>query len=393
MKTTSPITPVVSLLREFSLPLIAGVITALIWANLSPDSYHHEIHVRKWGFETLHFLTNDIFMVLFFGIAAVEITSNVMPGGSLNPIRKAINPLLATIGGVVAPVGMFFLLNQFMGGPHLQRGWGIPTATDIAMAWLVARLAFGAGHPCVSFLLLLAVADDAISLAIIAIFYPSPNAAPAPIWLLLVLLGAAISFALNRFKVQSYWPYLVVGGVLSWFGLHEAHLHPALALVFIVPFMPSKRTENQESVFDHPHVENPSTLHKFEHDWKLIVDFGLFLFGLCNAGVKFSAVGPITWIVLLALLIGKTLGVAGFALLGSKLGFPLPKGVGFKELLITGLIAGIGLTVALFVAGEAFVDPNLKDAAKMGALASALIAPIALLLARVLGIKPTRNPQ
>jgi NhaA family Na+:H+ antiporter len=256
------------------------------------------------------------------------------------------------------------------------------------MAWLVARITFGPRHPCVSFLLLLAVADDAISLAIIAIFYPSPEHAPAPIWLLLVGLGIVLALVLNRLKVKNYWPYLVLGGVLSWWGLFKAHLHPALALVFIVPFMPHRKESPTETVFDDPAADpTPSTLQKFEHDWKLIVDFGLFLFGLCNAGVKFSAVGPITTIIFLALLIGKTVGVAGFAYVGKLIGFPLPAGVGLKELIVTGMIAGIGLTVALFVAGEAFADPTLQDAAKMGALASAAIGPVAIVLGRVLGIK------
>jgi NhaA family Na+:H+ antiporter len=202
----------VSLLREFSIPLLAGIATALVWANISYDAYHHAVHDPIGSFHSLHFFTNDLFMVLFFGIAAVEITSNVSPGGSLNPIRKAINPLLATVGGVVGPIGIFFLLNLCFGSPDFNRGWGIPTATDIAIAWLVARLTFGKSHPCVSFLLLLAVADDAISLAIIAVFYPSPEYPVMPMWLLLVLVGIALAFLLNRLRVHNYWPYLLLWG-------------------------------------------------------------------------------------------------------------------------------------------------------------------------------------
>src|SRR5690606_15591442 len=96
------------------------------------------------------------------GVAAKEITEAVLPGGALNPPRKAINPLLGTLGGVAGPILVYFAFVHFMGRSDLAGGWGIPTATDIALAWLVARLAFGPQHPAVSFLLLLAVADDAI---------------------------------------------------------------------------------------------------------------------------------------------------------------------------------------------------------------------------------------
>jgi NhaA family Na+:H+ antiporter len=386
MSEKSSIPRAVSLLREFSIPLIAGVLVALVWANVASDSYLHAIYDELWGFHSLHFFTNDLFMVLFFGIAAVEITSNLAPGGSLNPIRRAVNPLFATMGGVLTPVLCFFLFNRLGGGPELARGWGIPTATDIAIAWLVARGAFGAGHPCVSFLLLLAVADDAISLGIIAIFYPSLEHPVAPAWLLLTAVGVLIALGLRRWRVQSYWPYLVAGGSFAWAGLFLANLHPALALVFIVPFMPHQKAGDRESVFDEEDEGQRSTLAKFEHDWKLIVDMGMFLFGLCNAGVKFSAVGPITWIVLFSLLAGKTVGVVAFSYGARMIGFGLPAGVGFKELLVTGMISGIGLTVALFVAGEAFGTSQLQDAAKMGALASAAIGPVALILARAMNI-------
>ena len=206
----------------------------------------------------------------------------------------------------------------------------------------------------------------------------------------MVLLGVVIAFALNRLRVKNYWPYLAAG-VCSWFGLHEAHLHPALALVVIVPFMPNATAAAPRTESDAPPTASASTLLNFEHDWKIIVDFGLFLFGLCNAGVEFSAIGVITAIVFLSLLIGKTAGVVGFAALAKALGFPFPAGVGARELLIVGIISGIGLTVALFVAGEAFSERNAQDSAKMGALASALIAPLALVLARLLKVRPAQQ--
>lgn len=378
----------INLLREFSVPLIAGVITAVLWANLDPAGYAYFDHNHFFGPFSFHFVTNELFMVFFFGIAAVEITQSCLPGGDLNPPRKAVNPLLATLGGVIGPVAVYFLLNALFGAPAFTHGWGIPTATDIALAWLAARLVFGDSHPVISFLLLLAIADDAIGLAIIAIFYPDPGVPAEPVWLLLTAAGMGAAWVLRSAKVKSYWPYLLLGGVPSWFGLHEAHLHPALALVFIVPFLPHSRRETGHLFEEDPH--DRSTLSRFEHEWKIIVDFGLFMFGLANAGVAFSGVGTVTWLVFLSLLAGKALGIFSFSYLGKKLGFPLPDGMGKRDLLVAGVIAGIGFTVALFVAGEAFTDPEVQGAAKMGAMFSIAAFPAAMILARAVKVRKRR---
>lgn len=375
----------INLLREFSVPLIAGVVVAVLWANLDPAGYAYFDHNHFFGPFSFHFVTNELFMVFFFGIAAVEITQSCLPGGDLNPPRKAINPLLATLGGVLGPVAVYFLLNWLFGAPTFTNGWGIPTATDIALAWLAARLVFGDGHPAISFLLLLAIADDAIGLAIIAIFYPDPSVPAEPLWLLLTMAGMGVAWILRSAKVKSYWPYLLLAGVPSWFGLHEAHLHPALALVFIVPFFPHRYRESRHLFEEDP--SDRSTLSRFEHDWKIIVDFGLFMFGLANAGVAFSGVGTATWLVFLSLLTGKTIGIFSFGFLGKKLGFPLPDGMKKRDLMMAGVIAGIGFTVALFVAGEAFTDPEVQGAAKMGAMFSIAAFPVAIVLARLAGIR------
>ena len=430
--------------QEFSLPLLIGVVVAIFCANLNKPLYdkivhgelpfftldeshghdehgdehkdhdeghdeahhdekhsdgdhkdeHAEANTHAEGDDhggghghsifTLHFIINDLFMVLFFGIAAKEIAEACLPGGALNPVSKAINPLLGTIGGVVGPVGVYFLLNAMMGYPEWARGWGIPTATDIALAWLIARLVFGNGHPAISFLLLLAVADDGIGLMIIAIFYPTQD----PVWLntLWVVPGMVIAYLLRMKNVQNWVPYIVVGGAFSWWGLYSAHLHPALALVPIVPFLPGP--EYDEGLFrDDTSTIETDPLNNFEHALKPIVDFGLFFFAFANAGVQFSSMNNLTWIVLLSLLVGKTVGITFFSWVGVLVGFPLPDGMKVKHLVVAGVVAGLGLTVALFVAGQAFTDDGLQGSAKMGALFSGGIAVIALVLGSVLGVK------
>ncbi len=390
-------------ITDYSLPLIVGVFAALAAANTNYEWYHHLIDHPLVGFQllghdlNLHYLINDVFMVFFFGVATKEITDAVLPGGALNPVGKAINPLLGTVGGIVGPVGVFLGMTYLLYADPAQAdvvagGFGIPTATDIALAWLVARLVFGARHPAVSFLLLLAIADDAAGLGIIAIFYPDPNNPVAPIYLLVTAGGMAIALLLRRLDVRRWWPYVFVAGSVSWLGLSLAHLHPALALVFIVPFMPKTLPDTglipESSRGDIRRSDLPSPLDDFEHTVKPPVDWGLFLFAFCNAGVAFDVVGRVTWIVLASLVVGKTLGITLFSWFGTLVGFPLPQGMDFRALVTAGLVAGLGLTVALFVAGVAYTDPLMQGEAKMGALFSGSVFVLALLVGRMLGIRP-----
>ena len=351
------------------------------------DTEHADSHGaghHGWRhFLSLHFLINDLFMVLFFGIAAKEIAEACLPGGALNPVSKAINPLLGTLGGVLGPVGVYFLLNGVMGEEAWARGWGIPTATDIALAWLIARLVFGNGHPAISFLLLLAVADDGIGLMIIAIFYPTQE----PVWFntLWILPGMLAAYVMRTQNVKSWIPYIVVGGAFSWWGLFSAHLHPALALVPIVPLLPGP--DRDEGLFqDDVSTIESDTLNNFEHALKGFVDFGLFFFAFANAGVQFSNINNLTWIVLLSLLVGKTLGITLFSMAGTFFKCPLPDGMNIRHLVVSGVVAGLGLTVALFVSGQAFLDLELQGAAKMGALFSGGIAILAIVLGKALGV-------
>jgi NhaA family Na+:H+ antiporter len=405
----------VNLLQEFSVPLLAGVVLALLSANLSPDLYHHILEfeplagLQIFGHAvTFHFLVNEVFMVFFFAIAAKEITEASLPGGLLNPLSKAVSALFATLGGVVVPVATFFVglalyfeLGVYQPGIDdrgvLANGWGIPTATDIALAWLVARAVFGKRHPAVVFLLLLAVADDAIGLIIIAVFYGDPALPAEPAWLLLCLLAMGVALALRRAEVRRWEVYVGVAGPLAWSGLVLAHLHPALALTIVIPFIPGPARDTGlfheedevdqlgDVLADADHAHSP--LHQFEHQTKAFVDFGLLFFAFANAGVELTDVGPLTWLVLAALVVGKTLGVGLFGLLAGVAGFGLPEGMSRRDLGMAGFIAALGLTVALFVAAEAYVDPALQGQAKMGALLSGLVGIAAVPVARLIGIR------
>ena len=397
-------------LQEFSVPLILGVFAGLLVANLDAHLYEDLVDHHLFGdgakvfgrAVTAHFIINEIFMVFFFGIAAKEITESVLPGGALNSVGRAINPLLGTLGGIVGPVGVYFLLTYlFYGGTAdfsvVANGWAIPTATDIALAWLVARLVFGRSHPAVNFLLLLAVADDAIGLGIIAIFYPDSDFPVTPVWLLLTGGGMGVAFAMRRMKVRSWIPYIVVAGAMSWVGLVKSAIEPALALVVIVPFLPGPE-ERQEDVLKVEYGEMGSAGHtvaevgenpleQFEHQFKLFVDIGLFFFAFANAGVAFGSINGVTAIVLLSLVGGKTIGVSLFSIAAIRAGFPLPTGMRVKHLAVAGLIAGLGLTVALFVSEKAFSGPPFQEPAKMGAVLSGGVALLAFVAGALLRVK------
>src|SRR5215472_16061610 len=154
----------ISFLLENSLILVVGASLGLIWANTAPDSYENLTgHIR--------FVVNEIGMVFFFAIAAKEVFESILPGGALSSRRKAAMPVLATIGGMIVPALIFIAGCHLLSRPELRQGWAIPCATDIAFSYLIARIVFGAKHPAIPFLLLIAIADDGIGLLILALFY------------------------------------------------------------------------------------------------------------------------------------------------------------------------------------------------------------------------------
>mgnify|MGYP001827242241 CR=1 FL=1 len=164
---------------------------------------------------TIHFIINDILMALFFAIAAKEVWESMLPGGALSNPRKAATPLLATLGGVLGPALVYLAGCYFTGTMDLfGRGWAVPCATDIAFSYLVARVIFGVGHPAIAFLLLLAIADDAAGLLILAVFYP--QAPVVPQWLLLTVGAMLLAWGLSKAKVHSHWVYLLIPGAVSY---------------------------------------------------------------------------------------------------------------------------------------------------------------------------------
>jgi NhaA family Na+:H+ antiporter len=259
-------------------------------------------------------------------------------------------------------------------------------ATDIAFSYLVARFIFGPGHVAIPFLLLLAIADDAGGLLVLAIAYPQHSLHVE--WLALAVVAVLSGFALRKMKCQNFWWYLLIPGTLCWFAFYQTGIHPALGLVPIIPTLPHAHTDL--GIFARNELKRDDTLNAFEHWFKNPVEIILGLFGLVNAGVLFSAMGTGTHLVVIGLLVGKPLGIFFFSWLGEKLfKLQLPHGMSYRHLFVVGLVAGIGFTVALFVAGVAFQKGHpAQEAVKMGALLSFVAVPISIIGARLVGVRP-----
>jgi len=404
-------------LAEYSLLLIIGAVLALLWANTNPETYHHFVEFVIWDHApighlhdghrtlTLHYLVNDLLMAFFFAIAAKEVwEAIILENGSLRG-KKAATPLFATAGGMLGPIAVYLALAMVMGSETydaVKNGWAIPTATDIAFSYLVGRMVFGAGHPAVRFLLLLAIADDACGLIILAIFYPSGDLAPQ--WLLVSFAAAIGVYLLANWlprrldrgnqlrpvstmvrKKLSFWPYALAAAI-SWYAFMRSGLHPALGLLPIVPTIP--HADRAFGIFSEAETHMHDLLNDIEHALKVPVEVVLFFFGLMNAGVEFSAMGDATWLVLAGLLIGKPVGILLMGWIAARpLGLGIPEGMRIIDLVVIGFVAAIGFTVSLFVAAVAFDAGPVQDAAKMGALFSFFAAVISIIAGKVTGVQ------
>jgi Na+:H+ antiporter, NhaA family len=392
----------ITFLLENSLFLIFGAAVALVWANVAESSYHPIAHA-------LHFAVNDVLMAFFFLIAGKEIREAMLPGGALSSARTASLPLMATVGGMAGPAAIYIIGAKILAPelPQLVDGWAIPMATDIAFSYLVAKMIWGKSDangktpaPIV-FLLLLAIADDAGGLIVLASFYPQDLMVnfgeligvgfleAHPMIVFATFVGASIATSLvfwKKLKITNFWIYLAVPGVLSWFGFFFGGIHPALALVPLAWCLPHEHTDL--GLWAAGESEGKDTLNKMEHWWKNPVELILGLFGFVNAGVALSAVGSGTWLVLGGLLLGKPIGIVLMTKLGQLFGLQLPEGMGNRDLIVVGLAAAIGFTVALFISVVAFPDGGeILDSVKMGALFSFGAAVITFVGAKLLRIK------
>ncbi len=394
-----------------SFALLAAAVIALLWAN-SPwhDSYHHvwEVQLTLSGLQLpIHAWINDALMAIFFFLVGMEIKHEIVHG-ELADMRRAALPIVGALGGMIVPALLFVAFNYRAPGQH---GWGVPMATDIAFSLGVLGMVKGIPSDLKVFLLSLAIADDIGAIIVIAIFY-SGSLDRGALFAALVIL--AVIFALLKVGISRPILYFVLG-VGFWVAILQSGIHATIAgviLGFLVPTTAPLSLEDFQDIatgvsrkfrdamaahdlqtaknllggFDALLNNTESTSERLTRQLNDWVSFLVLpLFALANAGVTFSGdaskqllTSRIAWGVIVGLVIGKPLGIIGFAKVAVRAGLAqMPKSVSWKQLSAVGILAGIGFTVSIFISSLAFDDPRQLMEAKTAVLGASVIAGVA----------------
>ena len=415
------------------LVLLAAAAAALVWANL-PGGASYE---RFWEtpvdlvlgplalHESLRGLVDHGLMTIFFFVVGLEIKRE-MVRGELRDLKTAALPVLAALGGMAGPALVYL---AFTGGTTAVHGWAVPVATDIAFSLGVLSL-LGSRVPVGArlFLLTLAIADDIGGIVVIAAFYTSDLA----LWWLLGALGSlAVVWAAGRAGVRAP-AFYAAAAFASWLCLLESGVHPTLSGVALALLTPAAAFYTDEQYRDRARrilggheaaaaapfggervdedaltlatvarqsVAPLDRLERVLHPWSSFLVIPLF--ALANSGVRFAGTDfgaavthPVTLGVAVGLVAGKLVGISASTWLAVRLGWGrLPRNTGWRHILGVAAVAGIGFTVALFIAGLAFADPALADRAKLGIFAGSLLAGFAGYLFLRLTPAPPRDDE
>ena len=355
--------------------LILIAIAAMIAAN-SPlaEEYHHLFHGEWFSSDvfklnTLHLWINDGLMAIFFFVVGLEVKREWIEG-QLSNARDRRLPVLAAAAGMVVPALLYVAVVNADGAGHLVRGWAIPAATDIAFAMGVLGL-LGNRVPSSLriFLLTVAIVDDIGAVLVIALFY---TAKINVMWLIASAVVVGIMFAMNRFKVSSFTPFIVLALAL-WLCVLNSGVHATIAGVVAALTIPMMGRNNNTMVERMEHALAPWSAY-------LVVP----VFGFANAGVAFGDLGlkavldPLPLAIATGLFVGKQLGIFSAVVISDKIGFaPRPTNASWAEIWGVSILCGIGFTMSLFVSGLAFTDNYvLIEEAKIGILLGSLISSV-----------------
>jgi NhaA family Na+:H+ antiporter len=337
--------------RYLLLPLGAGA--ALVWANTMAVSYFTVAH-------RLSFAVNDVGMALLLALAASEAVETAPRRISGGDWRLLVLAVIAAVGGI-AGAGLVYIGYLRLGDEVslLAAGWPIACATDVAFVCFIATRI--CPPPASGLLVLLAIVSNGIGLLVLELRYPIADlhAAGAPL-VIAALVAAAV---MRRCGVRSCWPYLVGCGGLSWYGLFLIGLHPALALLPIVPFLDASR---------------------FRQQWSVPAQVVLFMFALTNGGVILRGVGTGTWAVTLAAVAGRPAGTLIALAVAAAAGLRLPRSIGWRDMIVVSATSAVGFTFGLFFATVTFPLGPVLNEVKLGALMTIGLSLPALAAGRAL---------
>ena len=355
--------------------LFAAILALIISNGQLSDIYFSSLEkyitlgTKEFGLKlsVLHWI-NDVLMAIFFFFVSLEIKREFLQGELSNP-KQAMLPIIGAIGGMAVPA-LFYIIINYSDSTTLN-GWAIPSATDIAFSLGVLSL-LGKRVPISLkvFLTALAIIDDLGAIVIIAFFY-SGNIEIK--YLILMLVSVILLVGLNKFKVKSFIPFLVVG-VFLWDFTHQSGIHATIAGVLLALTIPHNIKNNKESM-----------LLKLEHGLSPYVAFGIMpVFAFANAGVSLEGLtfktllNPVPLGIVLGLFFGKQIGVFVLSYISIKLKIAdKPTGSTWPALYAVSILTGIGFTMSLFVGNLAFVN-NLEymDGVKIGVLTGSLLSTL-----------------
>jgi NhaA family Na+:H+ antiporter len=330
-------------------------------------------------------VTNEGLMTVFFFLVGMEIKRELVVG-ELREWCAAVLPAISAVGGMVVPAAVFLL---FTWGTPGRAGWGIPMATDIAFAvGCLSLLRSRLPHALVVFLMALAIFDDIGGMLVITVFYGHGVSAG---WLVVSAAVMAAAYGANRAGARAPWLYFALTAAL-WFGLHEGGIHATIAGAVVGVIIPARLVRSRDASLP-PDEDAP--LARFTHALHPWVAFGIVpLFALVNAGVSLAGRGAVQVGGRVALgaaaglVLGKPLGILAATALAVRAGIAQrPGGASWLQVLGVSIVAGIGFTVALFIAALAYPgDDALLDQAKVGILVGSGIAALVGILC--LGVAP-----
>lgn len=322
---------------------------------------------------------NYVLMTIFFFVVGLEIKREITTG-HLASKKQVLLPLLAAFGGMVFPALIYLVI----AGREETSGWGVPVATDIALAvGLLTMVGTSATTALRSFLLALAVIDDIGAILIIAFVY---STGVKVIWIPIAALSVLAIVVTKRWSI-TFMPTYIFLGVLLWFSLYKVGVHPTLAGVILGMLTPN--IAHKDSEFEDLEDGSVSVIEWLEHKCHPYSTFLIVpVFAFANTGVVINKsslsaaiASVVAWGIFFGLVLGKPIGILIASILAKRAKIAvLPTGATGKDILATGSAAGIGFTVAIFIAKLAFDDVALQELAVMAVIAASVVSAVLSLL-------------